>query len=502
VSQRGAAALLLLAAAGVLGTGCRAQPARAPRPQRIVLVSMDTVRADRVGGFGGGGATPVLREIAREGTRFSRFYAASNYTLPSHAAMLTGLDPAAHGMHRKAVKLAGSPTLAERLRGAGYRTQGFHEGGFVSPQFGFGRGFDEYRRGRRILEGEALETLLAWMREAADEPYFLFVHSYSAHYPYRGHDRYRRAHPERGLLEEDRIRELRKSRADAASVDPPTRALCTLYNQLAPSGLARLRCGQGILPPDFPETPHFEQDRAALLESYDEGIERVDAAIGRMRDLLIRHGQWDDTLFIATSDHGEAFFEHGLYRHGYVPFDEVLHVPLVVSYPRLLRRAGVREVDALTWHLDLAPTILRLAGVAVPPSLTGTDLTPLMLGSEAAPRRSGIFPLVLGFPSSRLPPRRLALSDRFKHVPAHTRFGGDGDFLFDLAADPGERHNLRAARPRDVDALVAEARSWHARSAAERGKAGDPSPLDGLSPEQRRRLQALGYLEGAVQPGS
>ena len=493
----------------LLGACIACAPDAAP-PARIILFSMDTVRADRVGGFGGGERTPNLRAIAAEGARFARFYAASGYTIPSHMSLFTGLDPAVHGVHSDAARLAPDvPTLAELLAARGYRTQAFHEGAYVGARFGFDRGFEDYRgHGRIQVVREALPSVLYWMREAADTPYFLFLHTYAAHFPYGGYWRYWNEHPERGLPDEDGIRDLRASfpgteagRTAARVVSPEVRAVCTLYNQLAPSYQARLGCGDNRLPDAFPQTEHFRADRAALLRSYDARIGLVDRAIGLVRDQLVALGQWEDTLLVVTSDHGEAFFEHGLSRHGYVPFEEVLHVPLLVSFPRLLRARGGRVIEEPAWHLDLAPTLLRLAGAEPPASWPGIDLTPLLLGGDVAERT--LFPLLLQ-PSKHeaLPARRVALRGRLKYIHGHERFGDPQGLLFDLARDPEERSNLRETRATDFAALAEATRRWEQALVLrppvhqETGKSlesGDRPPV--LSERKQEELRALGYLD-------
>jgi len=290
------------------------------------------------------------------------------------------------------------------------------------------------------------------------------------------------------VLTPEQIAPLRSATPEAlASLPDEVRLICTLYNFLRPPGERLLGCGERRLSGDFPQTPEFERDRAALLHSYDERIGLIDRAIARIRDELVALGQWDDTLLILTSDHGEAFFEHG-----YVPFDEVLRIPLVVSYPKLLREGPVREVSGLTWHLDLAPSILRLAGIDPPPSLSGIDLVPMMLGSALISERQTLFPIVLDLPMDPGEPRLVVLRGPLKYVEGHERFGDAGGFLFDRRADPHERRNLRELRPRQFQSLVAASHRFRARLA--------PTAIPLIEPlefseQERRRLRALGYLD-------
>jgi arylsulfatase len=495
----------------------QAESSKPPRPGRIILFSMDTVRADRVSGYTTENTTPHLEAIATQGVRFTDFYAAASFTLPATMSIFTGLDVLEHGLWNEAAVLAPEvPTLASLLRKAGYRTQAFHEGGYVDPEFGFDRGFDQYVAypQRKVVE-ESLWSILDWMRNAEDEPYFLFLHTYAAHDPYGGFDRYRRDHPERGLPSREILEAWRRNfpkrergaTSHAATVPAETRALCTLFNQLAQGNSERLGCGYNYLSAAFPETPHFELDRAALLRSYDDRIRSIDRAIGQIHSLLVELGQWDDTLFIITSDHGEAFFEHGLYRHDQVPFDEVLKVPLVVSYPILLRESEVREVTGITWHLDLLPTILSLAGVPYPGTLRGLDLAPRLTQAGDSANDRLVFPGVLRIPNEGMEPiRRVAVSDRLKLIEGHSKFGDPDGLLFDLRDSPDERHNLRTERPETFAEITEQIRHYESglkpRPAIHRKTRKPITLLPGefpakftLSSEEEETLRALGYRD-------
>jgi arylsulfatase A-like enzyme len=482
-----------------------------PRPGRIILFSMDTVRADHANGE----AAPVLGEIAGSGVRFERFYAASNYTLPSHMSIFTGLDPMEHGVIVGAARLAPEvPTLAERLARAGYLTWSFNESGYIAARYGFDRGFAEYRSlPPKHLVGAGLPEVLSWMREHQDTPYFLFLHTYAAHFPYGGYGDYRAEHPDRNLLSEAELDALRteaprrSSQLGRAAGGFPSemRARCTLYNQLASSYLELLGCGYNWLPQDFLESAHYEADRdlAVIRASYDAQIGRIDAALQAIRETLRELSQWDDTLLVVTADHGEGFFEHGLYQHDYSPFDEVLRVPLVISFPDLLSDVPEREPGTLAWHLDLTPTLLRLAG-ADPVDATGMDLTPALLGGELADGARGVFPVVLSAPNRpRKPTRRVALHDLLKRIEGYPTFGDSEGLLFDLARDPGEQNNLRSERPEALRLLTAMTAEYAGRlelRSPVHSDTGEPIdlgrmvPSPKLSEEERELLRGLGYL--------
>lgn len=485
------------------------------RPGRILLLSMDTVRADRVSGYGGAELTPAIARLASEGALFRDFYAASNYTIPSHMSIFTGLDPAEHLVMTNDARLDPAvPTLAELLQAAGYRTRAFHEGGFVSTRFGFARGFEVYRYYPRVeVVRDSLPSVLAWIERHHGEPWFLFLHTYAAHFPYGGFERYRREHPERGLPSDEELRALRERfpqrevlpLSERRKLPKDLRITCTLYNELADRHGSLLPCGGYELDEEFRSSPHFEADLAAIRRSYDQRIVLIDAAVARIRARLEELGQWDDTLFVVTADHGEAFYEHGHARHDYLPFQEVLHVPLVVSYPRWFGDRGGQVVTGAAWHPDLLPTVLALADVPRPDGARGVDLTRVLSGEGALPRNRAVFPAVLRAAHKEpLPMRRVTVRGRLKRVEGHRFYGPEEGFLFDLADDPGERKDLRAARPADVAELEALAREYesglrptrpvHQKTGRPISRSGGQAPIE-LEDETREQLRELGYAE-------
>lgn len=471
------------------------------------------MRADHVAGYTDAN-TLALRTIAEEGAVFEDFYAASTYTLPSHMSMLTGLSPIEHGVVNYMSKLGPDvPTLATQLAAAGYRTQAFQEGGYVGERFGFDRGFVEYaEKAPKQVVIISLWSVLDWIREAGDEPYFLFLHTYSAHSPYGGFETYRAEHPELGLPSDGEILELRSEYQRKtyrtyfpASRDIPleTRRMCTLYNALADSVGDQLGCGDRHLLEEFIEGPNFESHLGAIVAGYDNGILRADRAIAKIRELLIDLGQWEDTLFIVTSDHGDGFFEHELFGHDYLPFNEVLKVPLILSYPR--RIPGGRVLEGLTWHLDLAPTILSLAQTPVPDGLQGRDLTPALLGREALPEDRVIYPVLLRVVlRAHMPMRRMALRGNLKYIEGHEAYGDSEGLLFDLGADPEEIRNLRNARPEEVaefEALIeSHVKGLEPGSPVHQKTGASVSPFPGdvepveIDEEDKEKMRALGYL--------
>ncbi len=519
-----AAASLLLAAAW----GCHAadEPTAPGTARRILLISLDTVRADRIHGPEASNVAPAFHRLATEGAVVAPFYAASNYTLPSHMSIFTGLDPAEHGVLIGGAALAPEvPLLAERLREAGFATASWNEGGYVDARYGFARGFDRYETlAFNQLPEQSLDDVLGWLRERGDAPWFLFLHSYAAHSPYGGYSRYRDEAPGRGLLDEGALATLREQypygsrqgRVQAAVPDD-TRASCSLYNEMAERPQEQLACATRHFEREFPETAHFEEDLAAIRRSYDDRIGQLDAAFARVRALLEAEGRWRETLVVVTADHGEAFFEHGRYGHTYVPHQEVLRAPLIVSHPASV---GPRVLPGPAWHLDLLPTMLEFAGLSAPEGLRGRSLHDALTGGGHAGDGEGdrvvpavggpgarvVFPVVL--PSAQrpnLPMRRVAVDGGWKWVRGHPRFGDREGLLFDLSADPGEARNARSDHPEVRDRLEAAARAHEAGLVlrapvdARGDRVALPGPLRPKAPpigeEEREALRALGYVE-------
>ena len=302
-----------LVAIGILAAGCR----RARAPRNVLLVTIDTVRADHLGAYGYRGAeTPNLDRLAREGIRFDEAMSAVPLTLPSHATILSGLLPPHHGLRNNGAGKfpADRATLATRLAAAGYRTGAFVGAFVLDHRFGLARGFETYddeiprdptapsaleaeRPGRQVVD-----RALAWLAKGDARPFFAWVHLYDAHAPYDPPEPFRSRHPG------------------------------------AP---------------------------------YDGEIASVDAQVGRLLDWLAASGKSKDTVVAIAADHGEALGEHGELTHGFFLYQPTLHVPLVLRSPDLRGRRVVRAPISLT---DLAPTLAGMLHTPLGPT-DGRDLS-------------------------------------------------------------------------------------------------------------------------------
>ena len=495
--------VLLLAACG--GEGRSTAPAERAAPAEaaagsgpdVFLISVDTLRADRLGcyGYRERPTSPHIDALAADGVLFEDVVAASSWTTPAHATMLTGRRPSTHGVTMAFFELKrdltgggryarippAHATLAERLAAAGYRTGAFTAGGTLHPDIGFGRGYERYGTSMHKLDAGNVGELLAWI-DAHPRPAHLFWHSFEVHAPYL------RA----ALLEAG-------GGVDRADVD----AIRT--------GLARLRHlpGEYVAMGRRPQAQRRGQrDLLAERDAFDaevceqlylSGVRSFDRWLGRFVDHLKRAGRYEGALVVLTSDHGEEFAEHDPERfydaHGHSLYQEVVRVPLIVKLPGR-ERAGTR-VRALARTVDVMPTILDTAGVADPADLDGASLRPLWEGQTAGERiavaeglataeekkalRRGRYKYIVTVGADQVAARgRAQLGD----PPAREE-------LYDLEADPHERRNLIAAPSKAARETARALR----RLLAERvgAAAGAPRGSVPLSPETVQRLEALGY---------
>ncbi|RMG45262.1 MAG: hypothetical protein D6718_08025 [Acidobacteria bacterium] len=438
-----------------------------PRPN-ILLVSLDTLRADRLGAYGWARPTsPAIDRLAAGGVLFERAEAASNWTLPSHYSLFSGLTPAAHGVlpdlgavrgylfpdRRLAVRGSGKERmLAEVLEEAGYRTVAVTEDGWVSARFGFDQGFEVYRSARRGGLPFTAEAALAELRfEGANGPWFLFVHTYTTHQPYHAPRRYRTRWADPGHV---------------GFAWPAARVPISDYN----------RFHTGLFPP-------APSDVRAFRDLYDGQVAWADTLVDRLVRWLADNGLLEQTVVAVVSDHGEEIFERGRFDHGETLYEEVTRVPLVLYAPGRLP-AG-RRVRGPVSLVDLPATLLEFAG-AEGRLGQGRSLLPRIEGG-AASRPAFAEALAPGGV-----PLAAVWSGSLKYIRR-----GEGpaavEELYDLASDPLEQRNLAQGRPGEtarLRALLDRHLAASARVAKELGEG--KGEVDEAT---RERLRSLGYVE-------
>jgi arylsulfatase A-like enzyme len=439
---RPTASLLSLALATTCG-GDREDRAVGPdhrAPQRIILVSLDTVRTDHLGIYGYDRPTsPAIDGFAASAVVFDDAVAQASATLASHASILTSRIPSHHGAFFAKQRALGVDvtTLAGILRRAGYRTIAFTGGGQLSPQFGLDRGFEEYQETRFNQNFHQTAGLgIRWLREHRRERVFLFLHTYEPHHPYVARDHFP------GLESE---------------YDGP------LPPVIPPELLKEITFGKREID---------ERDLRYIVHAYDSDLRSTDEGFRRLLRFLRRQGFFEDALIVLTSDHGEEFGEHGgVGWHGHTLYEELLRIPLVIKLPGNAH-AGTR-VSSSVRSLDIAPTILDYAGLPVPDDFQGVSLRPQMSGRSAP----GDLPALSELDAD---PARVSYRRRPWKL--------DGARLFDLDADPLESQDRAPTETRQVEELERAAEEWLALRPPPR------SERVTLEDESREQLEALGYV--------
>jgi arylsulfatase A-like enzyme len=360
--------------------------ADASMPPNVLFISVDTLRADHLGVYGYERATsPNLDTLAREGVYFERAYAPSQWCLPSHASMMTGLDALAHGVRGPRDSLHDRhTTLAETLRSNGYRTAAFIAGsahGFVGAERGFDRGFDKYHHFphygrwrtaflsgaldhaynkfvRRGLGGAELQLdrVLRWVSGHQDRPFFLFVHLLDVH------------------AQNHRLRN--------EAPEPFRDMFCPDYAGDYDGCTASGRCAGRI---DKPirlglEPPPTASELERIICLYDGSIAYADSELGRFFSGLDDLGLYDRTVIAVTADHGEEFMEHGVLGHAQL-YNATLHVPLILRAPNLPAGRAVKERARV---IDVPSTLIELVGLesGEPRPGKGRSLVALARGEE------------------------------------------------------------------------------------------------------------------------
>jgi arylsulfatase len=425
------------------------RPARRGGPN-VLLVSVDTLRASALGVYGGPWPTPNLDRFAAEAERFEDHWAGSSWTKPGHATMLTGQPTEVHGAEettrpiRRFVK-----TLAERLREGGFTTAALvNDVPWLSPKYGFARGFDLYRAEPWYAD-QGVRAASNWLGEHRDRRFFLFLHTFEVHSDFK------------------------QLPYESPGMTPK---LVETRHRVPDYGCRQGSCGSALLErigaraiDPLPEEP------AILAELYGASVTYVDAALGRLFDDLRNLGLWDDTLIVVTADHGEVLLEHQAVLHG-LPWEPVLSVPLLIKWPKGAR-AG-RVTPGPSSAVDLAPTLL--AALELPTEgLPGKDLR----------NRPAAEPVLAGWAPTWKAIRVGSLKAVIRsNNPAASE-------LYDLATDPGETTNLAASRPEDLERLrrmlVRRTRDDLAH-AAQADDIFDQQVT--LSDEERERLRSLGYV--------
>jgi len=490
-----AMAVVLAGTAFALGSGTPA-PARSAAAEtgssekpNVLVVVMDTVRADHLSLYGYGRDTsPNLKKLAADSVVYTQVMAPSDMTLTSHASLFTGLYATWHGAYCQPPEAAhgrvlnpGATTLAETLSAKGYSTLGVAANLYLRADFGLQRGFQNFQIPRpvpvlgadeswyllrismRRLMNSVVSTsqfdrlftrgddvnqeLYKAMNTQSRAPFFVFVNYMDAHFPYIPPAPFDRMFPGKddklfqGDLEEAQEKVMR---------------------------------GKTFRPEEY----------SHLLSQYDGGIAYTDAQIGKLIEWLKQSNLYDNTLIVITSDHGEAFGERNLVLHGNSVYQNLLHVALMIKYPKKAATGVVNDPVSL---IDVAPTILASVGVPVDSKMQGRNL----LANATLPRRdlySESFPCPVPHPPECILSgctSRALLTWPYKLV---TSSSGKYE-VYDLAADPNELHDLTAAQESRATELGTELKAWVKTMPAR------PKQQVKLDGDAVQRLKSLGYVQ-------
>jgi arylsulfatase A-like enzyme len=476
--------LLVVVLVAALACPSRPAPATASPPpfDTVVLITVDTLRADRLGAYGQRQPTsPVFDTLAADSVLFERAAATCPATAPSVASILTGHHRAVHGVERNTSHLRRDVrTLPEILRHAGFRTAAVVANP-VLDRHGFEQGFDRYHMApvdprRRALGPDAGVVKLAGraVREAGDGPLFLWVHFMAPHGPYRP--------------PVDHARRFRRWpywwRGD--------RRLPLLPGNYGLGGIPRYQRVRRI------------RDPASLRALYDAEVRYTDELIGLFLGRLQRFRRWDRTLLVFTADHGESLGEHDAwFQHGWFAYDPTVRVPLLIRAPG---RLAPGRVPASVSLLDLTPTVLALLDLPARPGIEGRSLLPVVEGrsgdraaftqtyyaNQLTALTLGSWKYVRAGSPNSVPPGTTA-------KPVVPRPPAAGELLYDLATDPRETTDLTPERPAVRARLAARTDAWlRGQTALGRRRAPAP-PTPQRSPREQRqlddRLRELGYLD-------
>jgi arylsulfatase A-like enzyme len=448
----------LIAGVGVFA--CGGEAGRSPRPLNLILIMVDTLRADHLGYHGYSHATsPRLDSLAEDSVVFLRHTGHASRTGPSVATLFTGLHSRSHGVvnplshfDAKGTLDADRLTLAEILSEEGYRCAGFTANPNVSERFGFSQGFERYQ----LLRWEKAEALnraaLAWIEGWAAEaeprsPFCLYLHYIDPHSPYEAPAPF-----------------VKKF----APLDYRGR-ITGAHRQLDKVVAERLKLD--------------DADLLQLRALYDAEIGYLDSQLGVLLVTLEAKGLLDESLVVFVSDHGEEFLDHDSVLHGYTLYEEQLRIPLMIRHPEL----PARRVSRLSRQVDVLPTLLELLGIAIPEPVQGESLATAMK-AEQSPDVGDEAPV---FAEGSLRAVKTVALDSYTRGDwklIETRVPEARRQLFNLRDDPQERHDRLASEPEVAERMGAELQRF--RDSLPVGH----SETVPLTEEEIRELQSLGYL--------
>ena len=424
-------------------------------PHGIILISLDTLRADHLGIYGyRRNTSPFIDAFAKESIIFENSIVQAPTTLPSHMSIMTSLYPSYHGAGLKKRLADKHVTLAELLREGGYRTAAFTDGVQMHPVFGFNQGFDIYDGKRRVGIARILPKVKKWLNKNKSDRFFLFIHCYDIHSPY--------------------------------APPPPYNTIFhdfTYTGNLIPNQKTFKAISKNGLEVTDEDIRHF-------IALYDGGIRYTDKKIGEFLSFLQDSGLENKSLIIITSDHGEEFMEHGSFQHWQLYYRPNLNVPLIMRIPNYPKKEI--RINELVRSIDLLPTILEIAGLPSHPEAQGRSLLPLIK------RHKNFFNRYLW---KVLHPFKKTSKTSFAEF-AHYNYSVITDGyqmiydlvsrsiqLFDIKADPLAQNNIAKDRDNISECLLLQFKKYHSEIPS------DKAPPITLDKQTLDQLKALGYIQ-------
>jgi len=469
-----------------LAASCSRRAPDAPPPNVVVLV-VDTLRADRLHCYGASRETsPTLDRIAAEGVLFEQAFTVAPSTWQSFVSILTGLNPPRHGVRFIFDRpLATSiPSLGSVLGDSRYTTAAFDVIGFVRGMTG-GHGFQSYIdsasvRKAELSDAELTDQLLRWLAAQPDQPFFVFVRYLGPHWPYRPRQEFHL------LFGSDENADHSFNEGNYGVSLVPNEQGVPELRMTDPEAHRRLVYGE-LAPPT----------REHMILHYDAAVRTVDEQIGRVVDALRQAALLESTLLVVTSDHGESFGERGYLQHGPRVDEAVMQVPLIIRFPsRAPHGRPSQRIAQLVRTIDIAPTVLATIHVPIPDGVQGTSLLPAIDG--------GVDLALTAYGESAGAFVEVDAQTVMPGVPGRHRMLRTARWKLVLVPDgQGGRYHLHDMANRGEDEEVAGAHPWvladmradlEAILAADSGSAdASQTPLP-LTDAQRERLRALGYL--------
>lgn len=455
----------------VASPALEAQIAAGKAPRRILFFTVDALAANHLSTYGYERTTsPELTRFAAEAVLFENAVAPAPWTYPSYAAQLTSRHSLTT-MGFKGWRIPESETtIAEYLQDAGYVTAGFVDNHYLYRKFGMAQGFDHYEEYNKSNR-KSLHRALDWVKRHPRDPFFLFVHTNDVHSPY-------------------------------IPSEPWTRMFDHDEHWGEPHRLEVLRHRQPHVFGALPRVVYRKgrRDVNYYEARYDAAIRQTDFEFGRLVELLESLGDWDDTVVIFSSDHGESMGNHDFYFNHGLLYEDIIRVPLLIKFPG--GRFDGRRIATQVSLLDLLPTVLEMLNLPARNRIAGKSLFPLVRGERAVQHGAifaseGIFEqymirtdqwkLLKLIPGTDEQPSKQA----WRSFPGVDLERPDKVYwqLYDLVDDPDERHDVIDEHPAIARSLKAKLEDWIARPEDYKSESIE------LGDEDRERLRALGYVE-------